>query len=433
MARFASRSVRALVLWLAFGACPAGAARGASPAQDWPQYRGPQGLGVSEERGLPTAWGARSGVRWKKPLPGPGHSSPVVWGERVFLTAYAPPKGAGAGRLLTLCVDRRTGETLWEREVSVKQVERVGGANAPASPTPVTDGRRVYVFFGSFGLVCFDFDGGKVWEAPIGPHPSEWGSASSPVLYGPLLILNYTADAEGFLLAVDKETGRPVWRTRHAQPEHSFATPLIWKTAGGDYVVAFDSGHLKGFDPKDGREVWRVGGMPKGVAPTPVAAHGLLYAASNSQPNFIVAVRPGGRGDITRTHVAWRHDKGVISVPSPVAVGEYLYALRDGGVMTCLDAKTGAVVWQHRLPARGNYFASPVAGDGKIYVVNEEGEVAVVAARPVYELLAANSMGERTMSTPAISRGEIFIRTDEHLYCVEGARGGNPAANPAAG
>ena len=394
----------------------------ADAAENWPQYRGSGGLGASAEKGLPVKWGADAGVRWKTRLPGPGHSSPIVWGDRLFLTAYAAPGGAGRGRLLVLGVHRLTGRILWEREVRAEQVERVGGANAPATPTPVTDGRRVYVYFGSYGLVCFDLGGRKIWERRVAPCGGEFGSASSPVLHGRLLVLNCTSDAGGFLLAADKETGRTVWRTTHAQPTLSFATPFVWKTAGGEQIVLIVSGHVKGFDPKTGRELWRVVGAPRGVAPTPAAGGGLLFAASNAQPNFVVAIRPGGRGDVTGTHVAWRHDKGAVSVPSPLAVGGYLFALRDGGVMTCLDAKSGDVLWQQRLPARGNYFASPVAGDGKVYVVNDEGEVSVVAAKPVYELIATNSMGERTMASPAISGGHIFIRTDEHLYCVGGVR-----------
>lgn len=425
-----SRTARAALLGLVALFSLTGPARvlTAAAAENWPQYRGPGGLGVSQERGLPTRWGADAGVLWKTPLPGPGHSSPVVWGERVFLTAYRPPKGPSRAQLLVLSVDARTGKMLWEREVPVGQIEPVGGANAPASPTPATDGRRVYVYFGSYGLVCFDFDGRKVWEKPLGAGGGEWGSASSPVLHGGLLLVNSAAGEEGFLLAVDKETGRTVWRVEHERPATSFATPVVWKAAGGEQVVVSGSGHVRGFDPRTGRELWRVAGMPKGAAPTPVYAHGLLYAASNSQPNFIVAIRPGGRGDVTRTHVAWRHDKGVISVPSPVVVGDHLFALRDGGIMTCLDARSGAVVWQERLPARGNYFASPVAAGGRIYVVNEDGEVTVVAAGPVYEPVASNRMGERTMASPAISGGRIFIRTDEHLYCIGGAGGAAPGS-----
>ena len=402
-------------LWLVFSAAT-------GFAEDWPQYRGPRGQGVSAEKGLPVKWGAADGVRWKTPLPGPGHSSPVVWGERVFLTAYRPPAAGARGQLLVLSLDKRTGRILWEREVPVAQVESVHPTNAPATPTPATDGRRVYVYFGSFGLVSFDFEGKKIWEKPLGPYPVEWGSASSPVLHGRLLLLNCNTDAEDFLLAVDKETGKTVWRTAHPPTERSWATPFVWSTAGGDQVVVSGSGHVKGYDPRDGRELWSVGGMPKWVAPTPVAAHGLLYAASNSQPNFVMAIRPGGAGEVTRTHVAWRYDKSVISAPSPLVVGEYLFAVRDGGVLTCLDAKTGAVVWQERLPARGSYFASPVAAGGNVYLVDEDGEVTVVHAKPTFELLATNSMGERTMASPAISVGRIFIRTDKHLFCVAAAR-----------
>lgn len=424
---FAGRAALAAILRHARRALPAGLllfiAASNVAAGNWPQYRGPGGLGLSAESGLPTKWGAGGGVRWKTRLPGPGHSSPIVWGDRLFLTAYAAAAGeAGRGRLLVLSVERLTGKILWEREVRVGRVERVGGANAPATPTPVTDGRRVYVYFGSYGLVCFDFEGRKVWERQVAPCGGEFGSASSPVLHRRLLVLSCTSDAEGFLLAADKETGRTVWRTPHAQPALTFATPFVWNTGAGEQIVLAVSGHVKGFDPKTGRELWRVAGAPKGVAPTPAASGGLLYAASNAQPNFVVAIRPGGRGDVTGTHVAWRHDKGGVSVPSPLAVGGYLFALRDGGVMTCLDAKSGAVLWQERLPARGNYFASPVAGDGKVYAVNEEGEVSVVAAKPVYELIATNSMGERTLASPAISGGNIFIRTDENLYCVGGVR-----------
>lgn len=391
-------------------------------AENWPQYRGPRGSGVSAEKGLPARWGAGGGVRWKTRLPGPGHSSPIVWGERVFLTAYDAKGPGGRGRLLVLSLDARTGRIIWEREVRVSQVERVGGANAPATPTPATDGRRVYVYFGSYGLVCFDFEGRKVWERPLAPCGGEFGSASSPVLHGRLLLLNCTTDAGGFLLAADKGTGRTLWRATHAQPALSFATPFVWKSAAGEQVVVVVSGYVKGFDPKDGRELWRVAGFPRGVAPTPSATGELLFAASNSQPNFVAALRAGGRGDITTTHVAWRHEKGVVSVPSPLAVGGYLFALRDGGVMTCLDAGSGAVLWQQRLPARGNYFASPVAGDGKVYAVSEEGEVSVVAAKPAYQLIATNSMGERTIATPAIAAGHIYIRTDESLYCIGGLR-----------
>ncbi|HYP53213.1 MAG TPA: PQQ-binding-like beta-propeller repeat protein, partial [Pyrinomonadaceae bacterium] len=280
-----------------------------SRAEDWPQYRGPRGQGVSAERGLPVKWGAGSGVQWKTPLPGPGHSSPVVWGERIFLTAYRGPAAGARGQLLVLALDKRTGRVVWEREVRAERIESVHPTNAPATPTPATDGRRVYVFFGSYGLVSFDFDGRKVWEKPLGPYPVEWGTAASPILHGALLLLNFNTDAEDFLLAVDKETGRTVWRTAHPATERSFATPMIWEAGGREQVVVSGSGHVKGYDVRTGRELWSVGGVPKWVAPTPVAAHGLLYAASNSQPNFVMAIRPGGSGDVTATHVAWRYDK----------------------------------------------------------------------------------------------------------------------------
>ncbi|HXG63757.1 MAG TPA: PQQ-binding-like beta-propeller repeat protein [Blastocatellia bacterium] len=386
-------------------------------ADNWPQFRGPRGQGISTETGLPAQWNAAANIVWKTALPGPGHSSPVIWGDRIFLTAF---RKQGKGQLLTLCVDKASGRILWEKEVPVERVEAVHATNSPASPTPATDGKHVYVYFGSYGLVCFDFEGKKIWEKPVGPYPIEWGSASSPIVYGNLVLLNCDTDAEDFLLAVDKNTGRTVWQAPRSNIERAWPTPVIWSVGGKDQIVVSGSGGVKAYDPRDGRELWTVEGVPRWVGPTPVAAHGLLYVAANGRDpeNFVMAIRPGGRGNVTKSHVAWRYDRAVSSVPSPVVVGDYLYMVRNGGIMTCLNAKTGALVWQERLPGKGDYYASPVAADGKIYLLSEEGIVTVIAARPVYQLLGTNDMGERCMASPAISDGRIFIRSDESLFCI---------------
>jgi outer membrane protein assembly factor BamB len=388
-----------------------------APADNWPQFRGPRSQGISTETGLPVQWSATNNVRWKTALPGPGHSSPIIWGNRVFLTAF---RKQGQGQLLALCLEKASGKILWEREVQTGRIEPVHATNSPASPTPATDGQYLYVYFGSRGLICFDFNGKKMWEKPIGPYPIEWGSASSPIVYGDLVLLNCDTDAEDFLLAVDKRTGKTVWQTSRSNVERAWPTPLVWQVDGQDQIVINGSGGVKAYDPKDGRELWMVEGVPRWVGPTPVAAHGLLYVASNGldPENFIMAIRPGGKGNVTRTHVAWRYGKSVSSVPSPVVVGDYLYSVRNGGIMACLNAKTGALMWEQRLPAGGNYYASPVAADGKIYLLSEEGKATVVAAKPVYELLSANDMGERCMASPAISDGQIFIRSDNHLFCI---------------
>lgn len=377
-------------------------------ADHWPQFRGPQGQGVATETNLPVKWDAKTNVRWKTALPGPGHSSPVVWGNRIFLTAFQ----SQTKRLMVLCLDKTSGRILWQRDAGANKIEAVHETNSPASPTPVTDGERVYVWFNSCGLLAFDFAGRKVWERPLPTLPIEWGSASSPILYRDLLLLNCDSDAEDFLLAVDKRTGKTVWQTARSQVERAWPVPVIWN----EQIIISGSAGVQAYNPKDGREVWTVEGIPKWVCPTPVIAHGLLYVAANGLDpnNFIWALRPGGQG------IAWRYDKTVSSVASPVVVGDYLFAVRNGGVVVCLSAKTGVLLWQERLPAaaRGDYYASPVAADGKIYLLSEDGVACVLAAKPVFELLSLNPLGERTMASPAISGGRIFLRSDQHLFCI---------------
>ncbi len=386
-------------------------------ADNWSQFRGAGSRGISAETNLPVKWSATENVKWKTKLPGPGHSSPVVWGNRIFLTAY---RKAGGGELLVLCVDKATGKILWERKAPAKTIEKVHDTNSPASPTPATDGKYVYAWFGSFGLLCFDFDGNKIWEKPVGPYPIEWGSASSPVVYKDMVLLNCDTDAEDFLLAVDKNSGKTIWQTSRSNIERAWPTPVIWNVEGQDQIVVSGTGGVKAYDPKDGKEIWVVEGVPKWVSPTPVVVGGLLFVASNGldNDNFMMAVRPGGRGNVTRNNVAWRYVRNISSASSPVVVGDHLFAVRSGGIMVCLDAKTGKLIWQERLPAPGDYYASLVAGDGKIYAISEEGIATVIAAKPVYELLSRNVMGERCMASPAVSDRQIFIRSDESLFCI---------------
>lgn len=398
-------------------------------AENWAQFRGPRSQGVSSERALPVKWSATENIRWKTRLPGPGHSSPIIWENRIFLTAFRPERTLGLfvrsnkGQLLALCLETNTGRILWERQVPSPRIEEVHPTNSPASPTPATDGKHVYVYFGSRGLICYDFNGTKVWELPLGPFPNEWGSASSPVLYHNMVLLNCDTDGEDFLLAVDKTTGRTIWRTSRTDVTRAWATPIVWNVSGRDEIVISGSRRVKSYDPRDGYELWTLDGLTTWVTPTPVTAHGLLYVASNGPGgNIIMAIRPGGRGNITDSHVAWRYTRSAPYNASPVVVGDYLFAVKNGGIMTCLNAKSGAVAWQERLPARGDYYASLVAADGKIYALSENGEATVVAAKPTFELLSTNVVGERCMASPAISGGQIFIRSDSTLFCVGDSR-----------
>jgi outer membrane protein assembly factor BamB len=347
-----------------------------------------------------------------------------VWESRIFLTAYRKDDSLLSsvwpkGDLVVLSLDADSGKVLWERKVEARQIEETHNTNAPASPTPVTDGSRVYVYFGSFGLACFDFNGNKIWEHRLGPFPNEWGSASSPVLYEDLLLLNVDTDGEDFLLAVNKLTGKTVWKTNRSDVNRAWPTPAIWRHDGKDQIVISGSGRVKAYDPIDGRELWTVDGLTRWVTPTPVVAHGLLYVVSNGPGgNVVMAIRPGGKGDITNTHVAWRHNEGAPYSSSPVVVGDYIYMVKNGGVMSCLNAKTGELAWRERLPGGGNYYASLLAGDGKIYTLSEDGQATVVAAKPSFQVISSNAMGERCMASPAVSGGRVYIRSDQTLYCI---------------
>jgi outer membrane protein assembly factor BamB len=408
-------------------------------AENWPQFRGARG-GVSSETGIPVEWSATSNIAWRTPLEGPGHSSPIVWDNRIFLTAFREESGgswsltrsvmnmiargvAVNGRLLVLSLDRASGKVVWEREVATATIEEVHPTNSPASPTPVTDGNLVYAFFGSYGLVAFDFAGTRIWEKPLGPLPNEWGSASSPVLHGSALILNVDTDGDDFLLAVNKATGKTLWQTKRTATR-AWPVPVIWSVNGQDQIVVSGSQRVIAYDARNGAEIWRVDGLSTWVSPTPVIAHGLLYVVSSGQGgNVTMAIKPGGRGNITATHVAWQNPRAASYVSSPVVVGDHLYTVRNGGVVTCLNAKTGQMLWQERVPGGGDYYASPVAVENRIYVISEEGVVSVVAAKPTFELLGSTDLGERTMASPAVSGGQMFIRTDTHLWAVGKQRG----------
>jgi outer membrane protein assembly factor BamB len=395
--------------------------------ENWPQFRGPESRGVSTETGLPVKWGASENVRWKTTLPGPGHSSPIVWGNRIFLTAFKSSSswrlfGPPTGQLAAIALDKATGKVVWEKELAASS-ESMHPTNSPASPTPATDGKLVYVYLGARGVVALDFDGKQVWEVKLGPYPNEWGSASSPVLYRNMLLLNVDSDGDDFLLALDKATGKILWRTSRAGSTRSWPTPVIWNNNGVDQIVVSGSGRVKGYEVATGKEIWTVRGLTTWVTPTPVTAHGMLYVASDGPGgNVIMAIRPGGTGDITRTHVAWRYDRSAPYVSSPVVVGDYIYSVKNGGIMTCLNAKTGALAWQQRLPSGGDYYASLLAADGKIYAASEDGGITVLEARPVYTPLSTNVMNERSMASFAVSDSQIFIRTDASLFAIGAPR-----------
>jgi outer membrane protein assembly factor BamB len=409
-------------------------------AENWPQFRGPGGQGVSSETGVPVTWTATANVAWKTDLGGAGHSSPIVWNDRIFLTLFRETPGGSwaitrainrrlrrgitvTGHLFVVCLDRTSGRVLWEREVAVPALEEVHADSNPAAPTPVTDGSAVYVYFGSFGLLAFDFAGHRIWERRFGPFPNEHGSASSPIVHGNALILNCDTEGDDFLLAVDKRTGKTLWQTKR-DSARGWSTPAIWSAGGRDVIVINGDSRIAAYHPATGREEWTVDSVSGRIVPTPVSARGLLFVAASSpgESAFLAAIRPDGHGNITSTHVAWRHDRAAPFLPSPIVVDDYLFTVRSGGVMTCLEAASGTLVWQSRLPASGTYFASPVAVEGRIYIINEDGQATVVAAKPAFELLGSSDLGQRTMASPAVSGGQMFIRTGTHLWAIGRAR-----------
>ena len=393
-------------------------AASAARAEDWPQFRGPSGQGHSTESGLPLEWSESRNVKWKTPVPGLGWSSPVVAEGRVWLTAAVRERNAAAS-LRAIAFDVETG-----REVVNTEVFRMSNAillnpkNSHASPTPILEGDRVYVHFGAGGTAALTTKGDIIWKTRL-PYESQHGNGGSPTLYGDLLIINCDGADEAYVVALDKRTGKIRWKTPRRQPwDQAYSTPLVIRAGDQDQVVSIGAYRTAAYDPQSGKEIWRVS-YRDGFSnvPRPVYGHGLVYIATGFQEPSLLAVRADGKGDVTKTHIAWTLRRGAPYTPSPILVGDELYIVSDIGIATCLDAKTGQIHWQQRLG--GNYSASPVFADGRIYFQSEEGVTTALAPGKEYRRLAANSLDGATLASIAVSNGSIFIRTDNHLYRIE--------------
>jgi outer membrane protein assembly factor BamB len=418
---------------------------------NWPQFRGPQASGVADGQHPPAAWDADKGVnvRWKTPIPGLGHSCPVVWGNRLILTT-AVSSGAktefrpglygdvdsvndkSEHEWRVYCLDRRTGKVLWQR-TSHKGVPRVKrhAKSSHANCTPAADAGHLAVCFGSEGLFCYDHDGNLLWRRDLGTLDAgwfydadyQWGFGSSPVIYRGRVIVQCDVGNGSFLAAFDAGTGKKVWRTPREEIP-SWGTPTVVEGPAGHELVTNATKFARGYDPATGEELWRLGRHAEITVPTPVSGQGLVFLTSGYRPiQPIYAVRPGARGDITlnegqtQNHfVTWSTDKGGPYMPTPIVYGEYLYTCSNAGVVACHEAKTGKQVYKGRLGGRGGYTASPVAADGRLYFTSEESGVRVVRAGPKFEILAVNPMGEACMATPAICDGMIYVRTQNHVF-----------------
>ncbi len=421
---------------------------------NWPSFRGTDASGVAEDQNLPDKWDGKSGenVLWRTPIPGLAHSSPIVWGERIFITSAvsSDPKATfkpglyGDGdasedrspqKWTLFALDKKSGQILWQ-QVATEGVPRQKRhmKSTYASATPATDGRIVVAWFGSQGVYTYDLNGHLLWKVDLGrlnvgayDIPTyEWGTASSPIIWNNLMILQCDNQDDSFLLALDAETGKQVWKTdREELP--SWGTPTVGMTSSGPELVTNSPNFIRGYDPRTGKELWRLGHSSKITAPTPLYFGDQFLIASGRQPERpIFAVKAGSRGDLTLPEgktsndaVAWSRTGRGSYMPTPLLYKGLLYVLNNNGLFDCYDWKTGEEIYRQRLPVVGSGFsASPVAADGKIYLSNEDGDMLVIAAGRKFEVLGTNSMGELLMATPALSEGVMYVRSAQSLSAV---------------
>jgi len=403
-------------------------------ADDWPQFRGRSGSATNDDTGLPLSWSDENNVIWKTELPGFGASSPVVIGDHVFLTCYSgygldverPGETTSLERHL-LSIDRNDGNITWKRNVpaAAKEANYVDflPQHGYATNTPACNGDRVYAFFGAAGVQAFDLEGTRLWQADVGHDVHNWGSAGSPVVYGDLLYVNAAVESDAFV-ALDKLTGREAWRVKRLIS--SWSTPLVVDVPGGEpELVVSVKGRLIGLRPKTGEELWVCKTKQAYGAPSPIEHDGLIYAFGG-RPNMLLAIRPGGRGDVTESHVAWRAAGVGSAITSPVWYDGHLYSIDERGMAGCVVAATGEVVYKERIAEEGvGVYASPVAADGKIYAVSREQGTFVLAAGGAFKRLAVNRLTSDDSvfnATPAISRGQLLLRSNRFLYCIGGTR-----------
>ncbi len=397
-------------------------------AENWPEFRGPGRQGISGEKNLPIKWGKSENIAWSSAVPGVSWSTPIVWDNRVFLTT-ATDEGQSC-RVLAL--DAATGKTVWDREVFRQVPRKKETRNSYSTPTPVTDGKRVYAVFSDGGFAALDFAGNIAWTNRDYPFYSQHGLGASPVLSGGLLIMTMDASSEGedkligwqkpwdksFVVALDAATGKQRWKTMRGVTRISHGTPTIWNGPDGKPQVVTEAGDVvQGFDRDTGAKLWTSAVAGEGKVPSTVVGEGLVFTAGGYRGRESVkAFRLGGAGELAETALAWEQKKVNPKVPSLVHIKPWLFAIQDNGMASCQKAETGEVVWQERVG--GGFSASPVAADGRIYLLDNNGDTTVIEAGPAYKVLAKNTLGEPTQASMAVSNGRIFIRTEKTLWCV---------------
>ena len=410
-------------------------APGRLAAADWPAWRGPQGNGVSEEQNLPVKWSTTENVKWRIALPGPGNSTPIVWNDRVFIT-----QAVGKERTL-MCVSRADGKLLWQQGVTTQMADDPTHATNPyCSASPVTDGQRIIVWYGSDGMHCYDFNGQRLWSRDLGVQRHMWGYGPSPVIWGDLCFLNFGPGERTFLVAVDKKTGKTVWQhdeeSGYGKPPAggkgggdpryigSWTTPVVTKVEGRDQLLMIWPRRLAAYDPQTGQEIWTCAGLNPLIYTSPIAS-GETVVAMGGFGGMSLAVRAGGRGDITESRRLWHHPRTKQRIGSGVIHDGYIYVHNDPGVAECFELATGKLFWEEPLrgPAKtGPNWSSVMLADGRCYTITQGGDCFVFRASPKFELLAVNSLGERSNSSIAASDGELFIRTHAALWCIRSNR-----------
>lgn len=443
-------------------------------------FRKDQGR-AGDTRALPETFDAKRQLVWKQEV-SPGISTPCLHGDLVILTTWEKARK----ELATVVLDRQSGKLRWKQAAPITSLELTHPTGSPAACSPACDGERIYVFFGSSGLICYDLDGRQLWYRRLGPFQDQFGASSSPILVGDLLVLSEDHDVKSFLIAFNKKTGKTVWRTSREGQTRSYSTPVVWKHQGQQVLVVAGALKMTAYEVGTGKPLWWVNGLSRIVDTTPVIANGLLYVATwtpggdtseriSMEPfadarkkldknnngkiartelakgtpveqrffridldqdgelnesewkkhaqvfaqaqNVAMAVRPGGKGDVTKSHVKWIARKGLPVVPSPAVYQGVMYMVKNGGILTSLDATTGKQTRVARIPGRGNYYASLVAGDGKVYACSEKGVVSIIKAGKDWSVIGKHDFGERVLATPVIRDGQIFVRTDSAIYC----------------
>jgi len=385
-------------------------------AQNWPCWRGPNGDGTSSEINLPVQWDSNKNVVWKSVVPGIGHSSPIIWDDKLFTSSAI----SETQEKVLLCYNSQTGDLIWQKTVVKSALEGKHNDNSYASGTPATDGRLVYVSFldgEDVVVAAYDFTGKQIWIQRPGKFSSPHGYSCSPALFEDKVIINGDSKGEAFLAALSQADGKIIWKIPHNNPAHSFSTPIFREMAGKKQMIFCGNKEIASYNPADGSRYWYVNGPSEDFCSSPVynKKNGLVLVSSAWPQRHLLAIKPDGQGDVTESHVVWQTTKGAYYVPSPVCTDDYLFTTMTNGQVHCLEVATGNIVWTENL---GKQYSSPVLANGLVYMPNDEGTITVIKPGVTFEAIAKNSIGEKMNASPAISNGKIYLRGDKHIYCI---------------